>query len=383
MRAQRIVHVIPSLGFGGCERQLADLVRHAESARYVHTIAHLGPPNSLLEELGCAVEVRDVSRTAGRGPFGAIRALRAVLDELAPDIVHSWLFEADIAARMAGVHMRARRVTSLAAPAYDRSAARAAGWPARSVLARRGIDAATARLADPLFVACSQFVARSTSAALRLRTDRVRVIPNSVDPQRLAAAPGDRAGRRAQLGLSADRFVVLAMGRLDPQKGLDVLIRAADGVQQNVPELAVIILGEGPLRPELEALVADRGLEGIVQLPGASLDIASYLAMADAFAFPSRFEGFGMALAEAMAVGLACVTTALPPVFEFAEPDVNALCVGVDDVTALGSQLQRLARDPRLRAALGDAAQQTVALRLDVRVTGPQWHAAYDAELAR
>lgn len=382
--ARRIVHVIPSLGLGGCERQLADLIRHSDRARYTHSIAHLGPPNNLIEELGGAVEdVRDISRTARRGPLRGPRALRATFLELEPDVVHSWLFEADIAARVASAGLGCGHLTSLATPAYDRVATVAAEWPAHSVLARRTLDGVTARMVDPLFVACSQFVARSTAAALHLRRDRLRVIPNSVDPARLAPKPGGGSGKRAQLGLSQDRFVVLAMGRLDLGKGLDVLIRATDRLRADVPELAVVILGEGPRRETLENLVDTLGLGATVQLPGSSLDVAGHLAMADAFAFPSRFEGFGMALAEAMAVGLPCVTTTLPPVLEFAKPEVDVLGVDADDIEALVAQLRRLARDPALRHRLGHAAKSTVAHRLDIRVTGPQWEAAYAAELAR
>jgi glycosyltransferase involved in cell wall biosynthesis len=382
-RARRIVHVIPSLGFGGCERQLADLIRHGDGSHYTHAIAHLGPPDSLLAELDGAVgPVRDISRMAAGGYASRLRALRAVLRELKPDIVHSWLFEADVAARIAGARLPVRWVTSLAAPAYDRAASRAAGWPHGSVLARRGLDATTARIADPLFVACSAFVARSTASALRLRADRVRVIPNSVAPERLESSAAAAQRCRARLGLSPERFVVLAVGRLDPQKGLDVLLRAAALMRQRVPELAVVVLGEGPMRAQLEALVAQLDLASTVLMPGASFDVADHFAMADAFAFPSRFEGFGMALAEAMTAGLPCVTTALPPVLEFLEPERSGLCCPREDAPALAVQLTRLATEPELRRALRAAAPAAVA-RLDIRVTARQWHETYDAELSR
>jgi len=320
---------------------------------------------------------------APSGPFARLRGLRTVLEDLKPDIVHSWLFQADIASRIAAAPLPARSVTSLASPAYDRGAARAAGWPRHRVLGRQCLDAATARIADPLFVACSRFVARSTARALRLRPDRIRVIPNSVDLERLSPSTGAAARCRERLGLGPERFVVMAMGRLDPQKGLDVLIRAAARLRPDFPELAVIVLGDGALRHELDALVAELDLHTTVQIPGTTLNVAEHLAMADAFAFPSRFEGFGMALAEAMAAGLPCVTTALPSVLEFLEPEISGLCVSVDDDAGLALQLRRLAENPGLRRSLGAAARSSVVERLDIRVTSRQWQEAYEAELSR
>jgi glycosyltransferase involved in cell wall biosynthesis len=169
------------------------------------------------------------------------------------------------------------------------------------------------------------------------------VIPNGVDlaPFRVAEPAPDLAGRAKLVG---------ALGRLDPQKGLDVLIRAWPHVLARHPDAALAIAGEGKERGELERLVGKLGLERSVALHGHRADVPRFLAALEVFCMPSRWEGFGLALVEALACGKPSVVSnvdSLPEVLGDA-----GLLVPPDDVDALARTVVSLLDDAGQRGAL-------------------------------
>lgn len=169
-------------------------------------------------------------------------------------------------------------------------------------------------------------------------------------------------------GVTADDFAeprpegtyVLAAARLVEQKGLDTLLRAYAAARSELGGRRLVIAGEGPERPALEALAARLGLNGHVSFPGAvsRSEVAELLRGADAFAFPSRYEPFGIALLEAMAAGVPAVATAYGGIPEFAVDGENALLVPVDDADALASALIRVTHDRALASRLATAGRQ-------------------------
>jgi glycosyltransferase involved in cell wall biosynthesis len=176
---------------------------------------------------------------------------------------------------------------------------------------------------------------------------KVRVIPNFV--RNLPAAP-DSATRRAD--------EILAVGRLDRQKGFDVLLRAF--AQSGLAEegLRLVILGEGPERPSLAALAQDLGVAAAVEMPGVVPDPERWMARCAFYVLPSRYEGFPNALLEAMAMGCAVIAADCDSgPRELVRHGENGLLVPVADVAALAQALRELALNPSLRACLGHAAQ--------------------------
>jgi glycosyltransferase involved in cell wall biosynthesis len=150
---------------------------------------------------------------------------------------------------------------------------------------------------------------------------------------------------------------LVAVGRLNEQKGFDLLLRAFAGIAEEIPDWRLIIWGEGPERSALEQRVCDLGLSGRVTLPGASATPGTWVASASAFVLSSRYEGFANVLAEAMASGLA--VAAFDCDFgprDMITHDVDGLLVAPQDVAALGSALRRLTTDAGLRRRLGEAA---------------------------
>jgi glycosyltransferase involved in cell wall biosynthesis len=175
------------------------------------------------------------------------------------------------------------------------------------------------------------------------------VIPNPV-PAAEPSGPRDSAER-----------LVLAIGRLEPQKGFDVLLRAFSTMSARHPDWRLAILGEGSSRAPLEALARELGIAARVVLPGRTPDPRPFLQSAAIFVLSSRFEGFPNALAEAMASGVAVIATDCPTgPRELVQPDASGLLVPTDDVAGMADALERLAADPGLRHRLGEAAREAV-----------------------
>jgi glycosyltransferase involved in cell wall biosynthesis len=155
--------------------------------------------------------------------------------------------------------------------------------------------------------------------------------------------------------------LVIAAGRLTDQKGFDLLISAFQIVAERHPTWSLSIYGAGPARKKLAEQIRSSGLRRIVRLRGFSYSLPEELASASIFALSSRFEGFSLALVEAMRVGLPPVSFACPhgpP--EIITDGVDGLLVSPEDVEALASAICSLIEDPARRAALGAAARRSV-----------------------
>jgi GalNAc-alpha-(1->4)-GalNAc-alpha-(1->3)-diNAcBac-PP-undecaprenol alpha-1,4-N-acetyl-D-galactosaminyltransferase len=178
---------------------------------------------------------------------------------------------------------------------------------------------------------------------------RIAVVPNPVPKSAPAASPAD-----APLG--GPRLIV-AMGRLTPQKGFDLLIRAFARIAADHPGWNLTILGEGPERVSLERQVRASGLAGRVSLPGREDDAAGILRRAGMFVLSSRYEGFPNALCEAMACGLPVISFDCPSgPAEIVRDGVDGLLVPAEDVGALASAMSRLIADPMRMRLLGQRA---------------------------
>ena len=191
--------------------------------------------------------------------------------------------------------------------------------------------------------ACSSFALDELAASFELRAPAV-VIPNGVTPEEF------QLPRPEPNGLGRYLF---AAGRLVDQKGLNVLLRAYAAARPALDGRRLVIAGDGPLRTELEQLADELGLNGSVSFLGSvgRPRLASLLRGADAFAFPSRHEAFGIALLEAMAAGTPAVAAASGGIPELAGGG-QALLVAPEDAGQLADALVRIVHDEPLRQRL-------------------------------
>ena len=179
--------------------------------------------------------------------------------------------------------------------------------------------------------------------------DKVAIIPNPVLPPSVVTCPRPPVSTHS----------MIAIGRLTEQKGFDLLIRAFSELSPRHPDWRLTILGDGPLRPELERLRVQLGLGGLVDFPGEVKHVHQYLEQADVFVLSSRYEGFPNSLCEAMACGLAVVATdCRSGPGEIIEDGINGLLAIPNNVHSLASCMDRLMSNEGERKRLGNNASQ-------------------------
>lgn len=175
---------------------------------------------------------------------------------------------------------------------------------------------------------------------------------------------------------------LIAIGRLHPQKGFDLLLKAFHKIHAKHPEWQITILGEGAMRSELEQLRSQLKLIDRVHLPGLVSNVPKYLSQADLFVMPSRFEGFPMALCEAMAYGLPVLAAdCLSGPRDIIEDGINGVLVKTEDVDALAVELDKLMCDPAKRQQLA-ANAPNILDRFGVEQVMDIWQSAIDRVIA-
>ena len=206
-------------------------------------------------------------------------------------------------------------------------------------------------------VACGHDAARSFQTLVPVRPDQLQVIPNFVDGGKVRAA-----GEQPLPGWAEPIYqkpVVIAVGRMENQKAFDVLIRSHAQMRAAGVDHHLLILGEGSLQGELEALVKSLGVESSVFMPGFAPNPHALMRRAAAFALSSRFEGLPMVLLEALALGCPVVSTDCPSgPAEVLEHGKHGVMVPVDDPQALAGALGRVIQDDVYRQDLAVRARK-------------------------
>ena len=249
-------------------------------------------------------------------------------------------------------------------------------WPLRALLARR----------RRLLARADRFVAVSSTIATELTqhgvaAERVLRIPNGVDTGRFApATPNERRALRRRLQLPEAARIVVYAGRLVRYKGLPELLEAWPRVRAGRPDAHLVLVGAGGLdvdacEDELRVRARELGLEECVHFTGAVADVSDYLRAADVFALPSRNEAFGLAAVEALASGLALVSTRCGGLRDVVRHEETGIVVE-PEAHSLGDGIARLLDDAALRRRLGDAGRQEAIERYSIRSVVSRYAAA-------
>jgi glycosyltransferase involved in cell wall biosynthesis len=352
----RVLYVIDSLAPGGAESSLAALAAFYPERGVELEVAYLNDRPGLQQRLE-ASGARLTSLAGPGGRPGSVRRTAALVRSRRPELVHTTLFEADIAGRLAAVAARVPVVSSLVNVGYGPEQRADPGIRAWRLIGAQFVDMATARVVRR-FHAVSHHVADVMARRLLLPRSRVDVVPRGRDPAALGTRTPERTARaRALLGAAPADALLLAVARQEYQKGLDILLRALPQVRQEVPGARLVVAGrEGNQTAALQEIAGELALGDGVTFLGARADVPDLLCAADVFALPTRREGFPGAVLEAMALEAPIVATAIPTVSEAVVAGEHALLVPPDDPGALASAIVSALRSPdatrqRARAA--------------------------------
>ncbi|MEU7907688.1 glycosyltransferase [Actinoplanes sp. NPDC049118] len=292
----RVLHIISTLAEGGAEHQLRLLVRRLPYDCEVVTLSRPGAVAAALRADGTTVH--EVITTRDRD-LSAVIKLRRLIRLGHFDVVHTHLYRACVqglfAARLAGV----RHVV-----ATEYHLGGDGGARALYLIGER---------LGRLTIAASEPIA-GRLRALGVPDERITVIPKAIDPAEFRYDPALRAAARARLGIGPGVRVIGGVGRLEPGKRFDRLIRAVG----EVPEAILLLVGDGSARPALERLAVIEGVADRVTFAGAVGHAREMLCAMDVFASPSDEDTFGLVVLEALASGLPALYAVCPPLEELA-----------------------------------------------------------------
>lgn len=228
--------------------------------------------------------------------------------------------------------------------------------------------------------AVSRATAESHLAAGMVGVDKTAVVPNGIDVDTWRPDAAARTDLRRVLGI-ADEFLWLAVGRLEAVKDFPALLQA----MARIPERArLVILGEGPLRPELTTLASALRLEQRVRFIGFEQNVKRWMQAADGFVLSSRYEGLPMVLLEAGACGLPAIATDVAGTREVVVNGMNGWRPKAGDADALSNAMAKLMEMPaELRHAMGERARQHVAEQFSLDAVLDRWERLYADLLER
>ncbi len=363
-RPLRLDYLITDLNVGGVPLHVYRLARRLPAGKIrlrVISLADEGPVGTKLRQAGIPV----FACGAGRPwDVAALWRLWRLLRSDPPDVLHAFLFHANVAARLVGplAGVPPQRIVC-----EIQTVERERRWHLL-------VDNLTCRLCR-CEVGNSPSVVEHLQRQAHVPASHLRCEWGAVDVEAFASA---KPASRAPLGLPTDEPVVIWTGRLDPVKGFEEMLAAFARVCRNGPGRFVLV-GEGPYRREVERLISDNCVSHRVSLLGQRSDVAALLRMADVFLFCSRTEGLPNALLEAMAAGLPIVATDVPGCRDLIVNGQTGLLVPAGSVDKIARALRTMLGNPSYGQELGAQARSWVRANLDITELPKRWLRFYDS----
>lgn len=350
----KIVHIIPTLAMGGAERILTDLVRYGNREKYdfaVVTIVDGGPFEQDIRALG--VPYYPLKKTTELG-LAMLVELTALLNRLKPDIVHTHLFGGHLWGEVAS---KLNRVPVL-------------------VFSEQNTDVDVGELKHRIkqvlsygssaVVAASEGVRNFLADEEYIPRDKIVVIRNAVHVAPYLSVPAPAF---------TEKFRLISIGRLERQKGHDILLEALSRMTQIPWELTLV--GDGSLRDDLYDRAVLLRIHDRVRFVGTVLDVAPLLAICDAVVMPSRWEGIGLVIMEGMAAGRPVIASRVGGIPELLEHGKTGLLVPSEDSGALAQALTWVWQHPDGARAIGAGARDYARTTCDVRDMVKKYEALY------
>jgi glycosyltransferase involved in cell wall biosynthesis len=357
----RIGYVIWSLGLGGAEQMVIRLAAALDRRRFQPFVCCLNEDGPFAEEARRTGTEVFALRKRGRFDAWVVRRLARLLRERRIDVVHTHLWGGNVWGRL-GALMAGSPV--LVATEHNTDT-----WKRPYHFA---IDRRLARRTRRL-VAVSRTVAEFYEAR-GVGRGKWRVIHNGVAG--MQPTPTREAARSA-LGVAVEAPLVGFIGRFVPAKGpqtfLDVVARAV----REIPDLRAVMIGDGPLREEMERTRIRLGLDGRVVFTGVRHDVGDILPALDALLFCSEREGLSVAMLEGMAAGVPVLATPVGGTTEIIDPGRTGLLAPVGRPEEIAAKLVGLLHAPSLAQRLRDAAREQVHARFSLRHMVQEHEALY------
>jgi sugar transferase (PEP-CTERM/EpsH1 system associated) len=373
-----VVHLVYRLDIGGLENGVVNLINHLPATAFRHAVVALTEvaPQFSRRIQRDDVELIALHKPAGHG-FKLYPRLYGLFRQMRPDIVHTRnlaALECQVPAALAGVPVRIHGEHGRDVDDLD-------GTSVRYQWARRVYSPFVHQ-----YVALSRDLAGYLEGRVGVAPARISQVYNGVDLDRFQGLRGDRQAIPGCPFNDPKLFVVGTVGRMQTVKAQTLLARAfvrALELQPTLGErLRLVMVGEGPLRAECQALLGAAGVGPLAWLPGERDDVPDVMRGLDCFVLPSLAEGISNTILEAMACGLPVLATAVGGNVELVDDGVTGALVAGADVDALAAGLVSIASDPARAAAMGLAARARVERHFSLRSMVGAYQGLYDKLLA-
>jgi glycosyltransferase involved in cell wall biosynthesis len=341
-RSLRVVHMFPCLYLGGAEQHTLRLIKALSPRHRFSLLAPDGPGAHLFDDEGIPRRKFRRLETDLLGGFSSVRSALAAEAASHPiDVIHVHV--------EAALLWFARKVLPDVPRVYTNH-----GIVGGAALKFRMTAFAMNRWSDLSCAVSQHDLDRFVQAGAK--PGKLRLVQNGVPVPAHSEAGTRQMAQR--FGLDRQRHIAIGiLARLEPEKGLDLLIRAVANVRKTQPQVRLVIAGSGSQEKRLRALAAELGCADAVVFAGFVREVGDFLACLDIYAQPSRAEAFGLGVTEAMAMGLPVVATRVGGLPEQVVSGKTGLLVPGDDAEALGEALYRLAADADERKRMGTAAR--------------------------
>ncbi len=341
---KKILQLIDGLNIGGAEVLLVDLVRGIKEFGNEVSVGYStpGPLEKKLYDLG--VSYTRLPRLGRIDPVLFFGICKLILREK-PDIVHTHLFKSDLHGRLAA---RLCGVPVVVSTSHNNDV-----WAKRFPLGL--IYGMTAKLTDQV-IAVSDEVREYQMQTTGISAEKIMVIENGVRVERFINQEKAGSALRKELQIAADAPLIGIIGRLQPQKDHHNFLKAAVHIKNKLPAARFLIVGDGPLRTELQTQAKNFGLESSTLFCGIRQDIPAVLAALNILVISSKWEGLPVTLLEGMAARCPIVSTAVGGVPNVVSHGESALLVPKEDPSALAAACLQFLQDPAFAQSMADAA---------------------------
>jgi glycosyltransferase involved in cell wall biosynthesis len=348
-----VVLVISNLEYGGAQRQVVELANNFDPSRVRVHVCSLSSYRPLARELRIPADCQHVIEKRGKYDLSVVPRLAALLKRTRADVVHGYLFDAEVAVRLAGRFAGTRVV---------------AGSERNTNYTLKRVQLGAYRLTRDwvgLIVANSHAGAAFHRKTLGHDPRIYRVIHNGVDTTRFT--PGDRGDARVRLGLDPARPTIGMFASFKRQKNHPLLFEAAHRLLPAIPDLQLLLVGDqlhggmhgsSDYKRETEALIDRLGLRPHCLALGNRDDVDLIYPACDVTVLPSLFEGTPNAALESMACGVPVIVTNVADNAIIAPDGRVGFVVPLDRPDVLADRLQRLLKDPEMAAACGAEARR-------------------------
>ena len=383
-----VLYLVDGLGLSGKTKAMVDLIAGLAPQRYrPHVVTFDTEGSALYERLRALdVPVHEIP-CPDRLNVGVMARFGTIVHRLRPDVIHCYnprtMLYGGAVARLARVRAIVGTLSAFACLTPD---AEYRFLPQRlvSTSRRNRLRNRLAALLVRAVVTVSPSLGRNFCRYNGIDPGRLRVIPYGVDVQRFANVPADRiAAFRDRHRLAPDAVVIGSVGRLVEQKDYPTQLRAFALAAARNPALVMLLLGDGPLRGELESLARSLGVAERVRFAGHSDEVPVALRAMDIYVLASKFEPYGVAVLEAKAAGTAIVATRVNEVPEILSEDPTrgdaaGRLVAAEDPPAMADAFVALAADAGARQALGARAAREAAVKHSLHAAIDAYQGLYD-----